>query len=141
MGFPGQSDRQCLRPCRYCRLVHIRRLPEAAVYERDGLRSHVLLDAGDFGSERLVVTWVEVPEGGAQRSHVHPVSEQVYVIVRGTGTMTVGGEQAEVREGDLVLVPPKTPHAIANTGDRTLIYTSATAPPQSMAELYRTHLS
>ncbi len=121
--------------------MHIRRLSEATVYERNGLRSHALLDAGDLGSERLVVTWVEVPAGAGQRSHVHPLSEQVYVIVRGTGTMTVGDQQAEVREGDLVLVPPDTWHSIANTGGRTLIYTSATAPPQSMAEVYRTYLS
>ncbi|HSH58521.1 MAG TPA: cupin domain-containing protein [Acidimicrobiales bacterium] len=121
--------------------MHIRRLSESAVHERDGLRSHVLLDAGDFGSERLVVTWVEVPQGGAQRPHVHPFSEQVYVIVRGTGRMTVGEDQAEVREGDLVLVPPETSHSIANADGETLIYTSATAPPQSMAELYRTQLS
>ncbi len=121
--------------------MHVRRLPEATVYERGGLRSHVLLDSGDFGSERLVVTWVEVRPGGAQRSHVHPVSEQVYVIVRGTGMMSVGDEQAELREGDLVLVPPETSHSIANTGHDTLVYTSATAPPQSMADLYRTPLS
>lgn len=125
----------------YRRSMHVRRLREAAVYERGGLRSHVLLDAGDFGSERLVVTWVEVPVGSAQRAHVHDESEQVYVIIRGRGTMTVGNEQTEVHEGDLVLVPPKTSHAIANEGDETLIYTSSTAPPQSMAELYRTGLS
>lgn len=121
--------------------MHIRRLPDAAVYEREGLRSHVLLDAGDFGSERLVVTWVEVPPGAAQRPHVHRASEQVYVIVRGKGTMTVGNEHAKVGEGDLVLVPTGTSHAIANEGDELLIYAAATAPPESMAELYKARLS
>lgn len=56
--------------------MHIRRLPDAPLYERGGLRSHVLLDAGDFASEHLVITWVEVPPGVGQRPHVHEAAEQ-----------------------------------------------------------------
>ena len=48
--------------------------------------------------------------------------------------MTVGNEQAEVGEGDLVLVPPGSSHPIANEGEAMLNYASATAPPQSMAQ-------
>ncbi|MBJ7609388.1 MAG: cupin domain-containing protein [Candidatus Dormibacteraeota bacterium] len=125
----------------YRPVMHIRRLAEAATYERDGLQSHVLLDAGDFGSKRLVVTWVVVPPDGGQRPHVHDASEQVYIIVRGRGMMTVGDEQAAVEVGDLVLVPPQTSHSIANASEDTLIYASATAPPQSMADLYSTGLA
>lgn len=118
-----------------------RRLSEAPVHNRDGLRSHVLLDADDFGSQHRVVTWVEVVPGAEQRPHVHPSSEQVYVIVRGTGMMSVADTQARVGEGDLVFVPPGVTHAIACDGDDPLIYASATSPPQSMAELYRHDLA
>ncbi len=55
--------------------------------------------------------------------------------------MTVGDEQAEVEVGDLVLVPPQTSHFIVSAGEDTLIYASATAPPQSMADLYSTSLA
>lgn len=118
-----------------------RRLSEAPVYERDRLASHVLLDAGDFGSKHLAITWVEVPAGARQRPHLHPGSEQVYVVVQGNGTMTAGDEQTRVEPGDLVLIPPGATHAIATHGPGTLVYVSATSPPQSMAELYAPDLA
>jgi mannose-6-phosphate isomerase-like protein (cupin superfamily) len=120
--------------------VQLRRLSDAPVRERGLLQSHLLLDAGELGARNLVVTWVEVAPGGEQRPHSHTESEQAYVIVRGQGQMTVAGEQRDVVEGDLVLIPPTAEHAIANTGDETLVYVSAASPPESMAALYHGQL-
>jgi mannose-6-phosphate isomerase-like protein (cupin superfamily) len=80
-------------------------------------------------SERLAVTWVEGGPDSGQELHAHPDSEQVYVIVAGAGTMTLGDEQLDVSPGTAVLVPPGYQHAIRNVGDARLIYVSATAPP------------
>lgn len=63
------------------------------------------------------------------------------MIVRGTGTMTVGEEESVVGEGDLVFIPRGTVHFLRNHEDQLLTYASATSPPQSMAELYRTGLA
>jgi mannose-6-phosphate isomerase-like protein (cupin superfamily) len=116
--------------------VRVRRLSEAAAEERGPLRSHFLLDAGDLGSRNLTVTWVDIPPGGEQRAHSHPDSEQVYVIVRGTGRMRVAGDSEQVAEGDLVFIPPGAAHGIVNDGAEQLVYISAASPPVSMAELY-----
>jgi mannose-6-phosphate isomerase-like protein (cupin superfamily) len=121
--------------------VRVRRLSEAAVEERGRLRSHFLLDAGDLGCRNLTVTWVDVPPGSEQRSHSHPDSEQVYVIVRGRGRMRVAGDTEQVGEGDLVFIPPGAEHRIANDGSEPLVYVSAASPPVSMVELYSEELA
>jgi len=88
----------------------------------------MLLGEGDFGSEKLAVTWVDCEPGSQQDLHAHANSEQVYVIVKGTGTMLVGDDEQEVEEGTMVFIPPGTQHAIRATRG-ALSYVSATSPP------------
>jgi mannose-6-phosphate isomerase-like protein (cupin superfamily) len=111
------------------------------VEERGRLRSHFLMDAGDLGSRNMVITWVDVPAGAEQRAHSHADAEQVYVVVRGRGRMSVAGDAEEVGEGDLVFIPPATQHSIVNDGPETLVYIAATSPPVSMTELYSMQLA
>ncbi|MEK6278127.1 MAG: cupin domain-containing protein [Actinomycetota bacterium] len=114
----------------------VRRLSEASVEEWHRLRSHVLMDAGELGSRNMSVTWLEVPAGVEQTLHSHEEAEQVYVVVRGRGQMSVAGDTQEIAEGDLVLVPPATDHAIANKADAELACVSIQSPPVALAELY-----
>jgi mannose-6-phosphate isomerase-like protein (cupin superfamily) len=104
-------------------------LEESPRNHRGGQVSYLLLTKGQFGSENLAITWVEGGPGSEQLLHSHRAKEQVYVIVRGRGTMKVGGEEQEVAAGTLVFIPPGTDHAIHNTGDEPLVFVSATAPP------------
>ncbi len=121
--------------------MRLRRFSQAPVEERHRLRSHILMDAGDLGSRNLSVTWVEVPPGAQQRQHSHEESEQVYVIVAGSGVMRVAGDEERVQEGDLVFIPPASDHGLVNDGEETLSYVAAASPPVSMEELYRTQLA
>jgi mannose-6-phosphate isomerase-like protein (cupin superfamily) len=105
------------------------RLSASPLNARGGQDSFLLLTKGQFGSQRLSITWVEGPPGSEQPHHTHPESEQVYVIVKGRGLMMVGDEEQEVGPGMLVFIPPGTPHAIRNTGSDQLLYVSAAAPP------------
>ena len=114
----------------------VRRLSEASVEEWHRLRTHVLMDAGELGSRNMSVTWLEVPSGVEQTLHSDEEAEQVYVVVRGQGRMSVAGDTGELAEGDLVLVPPATDHAIANTGEGELACISVQSPPVAVAELY-----
>ena len=66
----------------------VRRLDEAPVEEWHRLRSHVLMDAGELGARNLSVTWLEIPAGIEQALRSHEDGEQVYVVVRGAGTMS-----------------------------------------------------
>jgi mannose-6-phosphate isomerase-like protein (cupin superfamily) len=121
--------------------VRLRRLSEAATQERGRLRSHFLMDAGDLGARNLSVTWVDVPSGAEQRSHSHEESEQVYIVVKGSGKMRVAGDEEQVGEGDLIFIPPSTEHCIVNDGPDPLVYITAASPPVSMEELYRIQLA
>jgi len=111
------------------------------VEEWHRLRTHVLMDAGELGSRNLSVTWLELPPGAEQTLHSREEAEQVYVIVRGAGTMSVAGDTQRVTEGDLILVPPATDHAIANDGDGELACISVQSPPVAASELYSDQLA
>jgi mannose-6-phosphate isomerase-like protein (cupin superfamily) len=119
----------------------VRRLNEAAVEEWHRLQAHVLMDAGELGSRNLSVTWVTVPAGVKQTLHSDAMAEQAYVVVRGSGTMSVAGDTQEVGEGDLILVPPATEHSIGNDGVGELACVSIQSPPVAAAELYSDQLA
>jgi mannose-6-phosphate isomerase-like protein (cupin superfamily) len=84
----------------------------------------------------MSVTWLVVPTGVEQTLHSDEDAEQVYVVVRGGGRMSVAGDTQEIAEGDLILVPPATDHAIANNGESELACVSVQSPPVAVAELY-----
>ena len=119
----------------------VRRLTEAPVEEWHRLRTRVLMDAGELGSRNLSVTWLELPSGAEQTLRSHEEAEQVYVVIRGTGTMSVAGDTQRVAEGDLILVPPATDHSIANADEGELACISVQSPPVAAAELYSDQLA
>ena len=114
----------------------VRRLAEAPTEEWHKLRTNILMDAGELGSRNMSVTWLEVPSGIDQELHSHEEAEQVYVVTRGTGSMTVAGDKQEISPGDLVLVPPATDHSIANDGEGDLCCVSVQSPPITVSEVY-----
>jgi mannose-6-phosphate isomerase-like protein (cupin superfamily) len=119
----------------------VRRFEDAPVEEWHRLRTHVLMDAGELGSRNLSVTWLDVPVGAKQTLRSDAESEQAYVVVRGSGTMSVAGDTQQVREGDLILVPPATEHSVSNDGDADLACVSIQSPPVAAAELYSDQLA
>lgn len=114
----------------------VRRLADAPVEEFHRLRTHILMDAGEMGSRNMSVTWIDVPGGVEQDLHSHEEAEQVYIVVRGSGRMTVAGDTQEIAPGDLVLVPPATDHSIANDSDDELSCASVQSPPVSADEFF-----
>jgi mannose-6-phosphate isomerase-like protein (cupin superfamily) len=119
----------------------VRRLSDAPVEEWHRLRTHVLMDAGELGARNLSVTWLTVPAGASQALHSDEASEQAYVIVRGSATMSVAGDTQQVGEGDLILVPPATEHSVSNDGESELACLSIQSPPVAAADLYSDQLA
>ncbi|KYH42808.1 MAG: cupin domain-containing protein [Candidatus Bathyarchaeota archaeon B63] len=64
---------------------------------------------------------ITVQPGGTNQIHVHEDVEQVYIVLRGRGTVQVGDEKAEVKAGDAVFLPAKVPHGFVNTGDKPAV--------------------
>ncbi len=105
------------------------------------MRYHALMDAGQLGARNMSVTWLEIPAGAEQTLRSDEGGEQVYVVVRGSATMSVAGDTQDVGVGDLILVPPATDHAIANGGAEALACVSVQSPPVAAAELYSDQLA
>ena len=99
------------------------------------------MDAGDLGSRYCSVNWLTVPAGASEELRSHEEAEQVYVVVKGTGSMSATGDTQTLAEGDLVLIPPATDHSVANNGTEDLALVSVQSPAVSADELYSRRLA
>jgi mannose-6-phosphate isomerase-like protein (cupin superfamily) len=99
------------------------------------------MDAGELGSRHMSVTWIELPSGASEKLNSHEDAEQVYVVVRGSGTMSAAGDTERLQAGDLALIPPATTHSIANEGDGELALVSVQSPAVSVEELFERQLA
>lgn len=59
----------------------------------------------------------------------HVTADQVLYFVEGKGKASVGGEEVDIEEGDIVLVPSGTPHNFMNTGEEDLKIITTYSPP------------
>ena len=114
----------------------VRRLSDAAVKEWHQLSSHILMDANELGSRHMTVTWLEVPPGTSQGLHSHEEAEQVYVVVKGIGTLSAAGDTEQLEPGDLALIPPASDHTLANEGEEMLALVSVQSPAVSVEETF-----
>ena len=72
-----------------------------------------------------------VPAGGKTLLHKHRLTEEIYHITEGSGIMTLGSEEFEVKKGDTVCISPGTPHRIQNAGNTLLKILCCCAPAYS----------
>lgn len=64
-----------------------------------------------LGGHLELVSEFEVMGGGEVHPHKHPTFEFYYVL-SGRGLMTIEGETREIRQGDLVKIPPDAVHSL-----------------------------
>jgi mannose-6-phosphate isomerase-like protein (cupin superfamily) len=95
----------------------------------DGSTIRVLLDAGNGAANQSLA---EAELGARQRTqrHYHARSEELYVLLEGSGEMEVDGERGRVGPGNAVLIPPGAWHQI-NAGDDGVRFLCCCAPPYS----------
>ncbi len=59
------------------------------------------------------------PGGACGRVHRHTKSDNVYIVRRGEGTLTIEGETHFIRTDDVVFIPAGTRHSPSNlSGER-----------------------
>jgi len=98
---------------------------------KDGSEIRSILDRTNSSAANQSLAEAALPPGGATDAHRHPVTEEIYYVLRGAGRMTVGTEQREVGPGDGILIPPGTRHTIQNVGQDPLVFLCCCAPPYS----------
>jgi quercetin dioxygenase-like cupin family protein len=83
-------------------LVKLDTIPVREIFP--GLRARVV------HSERTSQSWVEIDADATFPEHQHP-HEQVVNVLQGTLELTVAGQTHVLRPGDVVIIPPDTPHS------------------------------
>ena len=88
------------------------------IISREQLPGH-LFQGGEHGGIPISFFWVQSSPGKGPRLHKHPY-EEIFVILSGHATFTVGGHTIEVDGGHVVIGPAGVPHKFINAGEGTL---------------------
>ena len=76
--------------------------------------TYTLIDNTDLNG--LVVSKTILHPGKETGGHNHSGQEEVYIFMKGEGTMIVGTNTYEVKAGDTILIPDGDFHQVHNTG-------------------------
>jgi mannose-6-phosphate isomerase-like protein (cupin superfamily) len=98
----------------------IMHLEECAVTPMAGGRGEqIKLINPDLGTEKLDVHFNRLVAGGPRgKRHRHTNADNVYIVKRGEGTLTVDGETYVIRENDVVYIPAGMTHSLSNLSDK-----------------------
>ena len=103
-------------------------------FETHGVRVGPLIGAKDLGYSYDVLA----PGKTGCPFHSHRAEEEMFFIVRGTGTLRYGSETRKIRAGDFICCPtggPETAHQIINDSTEELAYISvSTMMPAEVCE-------
>jgi mannose-6-phosphate isomerase-like protein (cupin superfamily) len=87
----------------------------------------------DNGGTGISILFVDAPPGRGPGLHQHAY-EEVFIVQEGTATFTAGDEAREARAGEIVVVPPHTPHRFVNSGDGPLRQIDIHVSPRFVTE-------
>ena len=117
--------------------MEIIRRTEVASFAKGGVTSEQLLFPENSQSQRVTITRVTVAPGAKNPTHAHAASEQVWVALRGSGILLLGGvTTAPFAEGDVVRFAEGDVHGFENTGSADFVYLSVTSPPINFRGAY-----
>jgi quercetin dioxygenase-like cupin family protein len=113
------------------RLIDPAKSPEIVLPLHVGATSQEI--AGKLaGTAHCTVGLARIQPGGGSEVDVHPHSEQVFYVLRGTFSLR-NPEQGEIvaAAGQALYVAPGEPHAAGNPGTEETVCLVVTAPPLS----------
>jgi mannose-6-phosphate isomerase-like protein (cupin superfamily) len=117
------------------RAVEIARLEDRTSFitaDGSSIRELAGIPSGNAVNQSLAEA--TVPPGGETVEHLHRASEEIYLFTAGAGRMRLGGDEAPVRAGDMVVIAPGTPHKLWNPGVEPLVLMCCCAPAYSDAD-------
>ena len=101
----------------------------AGVASPHGEIVHELFGSVAGGSQQHSLAQIVIPPGKSSLRHYHPVAEESYMILSGTGRLELDGQTANMGPGDSVVIRPRQVHRIWNTGDEDLVLLAVCVPP------------
>lgn len=104
----------------------------------DGSLIRELVGIPSGNSQQQSVAEATVPPGEETFEHYHRITEEIYLFTGGEGRMRHGEDEADVRAGDTVVIPPGVRHKLWNTGSQPLVLLCCCAPPYRDDDTVRT---
>lgn len=109
--------------------MDVANLAEVPAFQtKDGSEIRELLAHRNSCIRNQSLAEARLPVGAATAPHYHPLCEEIYYLLAGTGRMQVEGEIREVAPGDAIAIPPGARHQISNTGSEPLRFLCCCAP-------------
>jgi mannose-6-phosphate isomerase-like protein (cupin superfamily) len=97
------------------KIFHLEECPASPM--EPGRGEQIKLVNPSLGTEKVDVHLNRLVVGGPRgKVHHHTNADNVYIVKRGEGTLTVEGETYTIRENDVVYIPAGMKHALANLG-------------------------
>ena len=69
-----------------------------------------------------MINWAFLPVGKSFRGHYHEDMQEIFILIKGEAQIFVNNEQAELCEGDTVVVPVGSVHRMENIGKNDIEY-------------------
>jgi quercetin dioxygenase-like cupin family protein len=107
-------------------LIDIRNLKDLIEFQPGGkVRKRV------FITDKIEMELVCYEPGTSTVEHHHVGQDEIFIIMEGTGTITVGGEPVRVGPGSLVFAPADIKHGIEPDRDGRMVMVFVKAPGRS----------
>ena len=103
--------------------LDLNRLPDEAVSHNPSVIKRVLLRSGELGAVTQLAQ-ATFPPGESVAEHSHLDMAEVFLVVRGEGTMGVDGTVYPLRPGVCMVVEPGERHQLQNTSSEPLVVTT-----------------
>lgn len=108
--------------------MEIGRLDQAEAFiTKDGSSIKEVAGRVSLATANQSLAEATIPAGGSTDQHFHHVSEEIYFFTEGTGRMRLGDDEADIRAGDTVVIPPGVEHKLWATTELKLLCACAPA--------------
>lgn len=93
-----------------------------------------------FLKDALKLTSCEISINNVQKGfkvpflHKHKQNEEIYIILKGEGIITVDNEKINVKEGSCIKIDPSSSRTIENTGNNELYFICVQAKANSLEQ-------
>ena len=102
----------------------VKKIASTAAFRSDKMVKTDLL-SGEF-----IFAGLNCFEAGQQHTlHTHSGQDKLYLVLEGSGLVTVADETNSIEPGDLILAKSEEPHALRNPGPERLVVMTVMAPP------------
>jgi len=75
---------------------------------------HEIWSASDFKSNIDFIDRVVIPPNSTVGYHKHGNNEEMYIVLEGSGEMTLNGKKTSIKKGDMILNQPEGEHGLIN---------------------------